>query len=99
MLSAALSASRRAFLLLTVVTSFAILSWGLAGCAGVVSPSTGPTSTPTPTGLTISNVQAGAMTPTSAQLTWATNVPATSAIDYGTTPSYGVSTDRKSTRL
>jgi Bacterial Ig domain/Carboxypeptidase regulatory-like domain len=92
MLSAALSASRRAFLLLTVFASFAILSFGLAGCAGVVSSSNGQTSTPAPTGLTISNVQAGVMTPTSAQLTWATSVPATSAIDYGTTPSYGVST-------
>src|SRR5882724_2811259 len=92
MLSAALSASRRAFLLLTVVTSFTFLSLGLAGCAGVVSPSNGQTSTPTPTGLTISNVQAGAMTPTSAQLSWATNLPSTSAIDYGTTSSYGVST-------
>jgi hypothetical protein len=92
MLSAALSASRRGFLLLTAVLSLTILSLGLAGCAGVVSPSSGQSTTPPPTGLAISNVQASGATTSSVQLSWATNLPATSAIDYGPTSSYGVST-------
>src|ERR1035438_2028867 len=92
MLGAALSASRRGFLLLIVVLSFAILSLGLSGCAGVVSPSTAQTSTPSPTGLAISNVQASGATASSVQLSWATNQPATSAINYGTTSAYGTST-------
>ena len=92
MLVAALSASRRGFLLLTVVLSFAILSLGLSGCAGVVSPSTSQTSTPSPTGLAISNVQVSSATASSVQLSWATNQPATSAIHYGTTSAYGIST-------
>ena len=38
------------------------------------------------------NVQASAATSSSVQMSWATNLPATSAIDYGTTASYGAST-------
>ena len=92
MLSAAPSASRRGLLLPTVVLTITLVSLVIAGCAGVVSPSSGQTPPPTPAGLAISNIQASAMTASSAQLSWATNVPATSSIDYGTTPSYGVST-------
>ena len=94
MVSAALSAYRRRFQLLTVVLSIAILSLSLVGCAGVVGPSNGQTNSPTPspTAVAITNVQASAATSTSVQVSWVTNVPATSAIDYGTTAAYGAST-------
>jgi chitinase len=94
MVSAILSAYRRRFQLLTVVLSIAILSLSLVGCAGVVGPSNGQTNSPTPspTAVAITNVQASAATSTSVQVSWVTNVPATSAIDYGTTAAYGAST-------
>ena len=41
---------------------------------------------------TISNVQSTGITTTSATITWNTNVPADSKVNYGTTPSYGSST-------
>jgi hypothetical protein len=93
MLSAALSASRRRFSQLAAAAMMMTLSFVLGGCAGVVSPG-GSQSAPssTPTDLAISNVQASAMTASSAQLSWATNLPSTSEIDYGTTAAYGVST-------
>lgn len=40
----------------------------------------------------ISNIQVVNVTPSSASVTWMTNEPATSRIDYGTTPSYAGST-------
>lgn len=43
-------------------------------------------------GLVISNVNAGNITPTGANVTWTTNVPATSQIEYGTSTAYGAST-------
>src|SRR5580692_3625530 len=93
MVLAARSANRLSFQLLTVLLTITILSLGLAGCAGVVSPSSGQTTPTTPaTALTILSVQASAATTSSVQMSWATNVPATSAIDYGTTASYGAST-------
>ena len=93
MVSAALSANRSRLQLLTVVLSLTILSLSLVGCAGVVSNSSGQTTPSTPsTPLAIMNVQASAATSSSVQLSWATNLPATSAIDYGTTASYGAST-------
>jgi hypothetical protein len=78
-----------------------MLSFGFAGCAGVVSPSgaTPTPPTPTPSSLTISNVQASGATSSSVQLVWATNVASTSAIDYGTTPSYGTSTPVNTTMV
>jgi chitinase len=93
MLTAALSACRRGFVLLAAVPSITILSYVLSGCAGVVSPSGAQTNpTPSPTDLTISNVQASGVTANSVQLVWATNLPSTSSIDYGTTAAYGTST-------
>src|ERR1700751_1866006 len=94
MVSAALSAYRRRFQLLTVVVSIAILSLSLVGCAGVVGTNNGQTNSPTPspTAVAITNVQASGSTPSSVQMSWVTNVPATSAIDYGTTAAYGAST-------
>jgi len=59
----------------------------LNGCAGVLSG----TNTPPPT-LSITNVQAVSTTTNSSQIIWTTNVAADSAVDYGTTPSYGTST-------
>jgi len=102
MLSAALSARRRGFLLLAVVLSTTLLSLGLVGCAGVVSGNSGQ-NTPPPTPLVITNVQysagvtqvapvASAATTSSVRVSWVTNIPATSAIEYGTTAAYGAST-------
>src|SRR3984957_14896359 len=90
MVLAARSANRLRFQLLTVLLTTTILSLGLAGCAGVVSPSSGQ-NTPA-TALAILSVQASAATTSTVQMSWATNVPATSAIDYGTTATYGAST-------
>ena len=93
MLRAAASSARKRsrFFLLTLAGSIA-LSLGLSGCAGIVSPSNGEgTSNPGGT-LSISNVQASGATNTSVQLNWTTNEASTSAIDYGTTSVYGVST-------
>ena len=93
MLTAALSASRRSKFFLAVVAGFFALSLGLSGCAGVVSTTSGGTTSNPPSGtLAISSVQASAATTSSVQLSWATNIPATSAIDYGTTSVYGAST-------
>jgi cytoskeletal protein RodZ len=93
MLTAALSASRRSKFLFAALAGCVALSLGLSGCAGVVSPAGGETtSNPSSGSLSISNVQTSSATTSSVQLSWATNVPSTSAIDYGTTSAYGVST-------
>ena len=65
----------------------AIASLSLAGCAGLVGSN--GTKTPTPTSLAITNVQASATTASGFQVGWTTNAPADSAVDYGTTASYG----------
>jgi phosphodiesterase/alkaline phosphatase D-like protein len=55
-----------------------------------------PTTTPTPaadtTQPTLSNVRAGGLTGTTATITWKSNEPADSQVEYGTTTSYGSST-------
>ncbi len=62
----------------------------LSGCTGLVS---GANTTPPPTStLDITNVQTASITTSSSQVVWATNVPATSSVDYGTTVTYGNST-------
>jgi hypothetical protein len=92
MLRAAYSARTRSRFFLLTLAGFLALSLGLSGCAGIVSPSNGEgTSNPGGT-LSISNVQASAATNTAVQLNWTTNEASTSAIDYGTTSVYGVST-------
>lgn len=68
----------------------AIASLSLAGCAGVVGAG-GSNNNPPPTTLAITNVQASAATTTGFQVSWTTNAPANSAVDYGTTTSYGSS--------
>jgi hypothetical protein len=93
MASAALPANRRRFQLLTVVLGITILSLGLVGCAGVVSTTGAKTDPgPSPTAVAITNVQASGATSSSVQMSWVTNVPATSAIDYGTSVAYGANT-------
>jgi hypothetical protein len=73
------------------VLSFAVViaSFGLVGCAGLVS---GSNLNPPPTTLAITNVLVGSATASSCQIDWTTNVPADSAVDYGTSASYGSST-------
>src|ERR1700733_2422727 len=95
MLSAAFSASRRSLFFLSTLAGIA-LSLVLSGCAGVVSQTGGTTTTPTGS-LSISNVQASGATTSSVQLSWTTNEPATSAVDYGTTAVYGATTPVSST--
>ena len=65
--------------------------FGLNGCAGVVSGTTnGGPSGPSP--LNITNVQVLSSTASTCQITWTTNVPADSAVDYGNNTTYGSST-------
>src|SRR5258708_37779967 len=59
----------------------------LSGCAGLISSNPPPQSA-----LVISNVQTASTTTASSQVVWTTNVPADSAVDYGTTTAYGNST-------
>jgi len=56
----------------------------LSGCAGLVSGNPTPSST-----VIISNLQSGAITTSSSQVVWTTNVAADSSVDYGTTSAYG----------
>jgi chitinase len=67
-----------------------ILSVSFTGCSGLVSGNGGGGGTPTP--LAISRVQPNTPTTTGFQVSWATNIAASSAIDYGTSASYGAST-------
>ncbi len=71
------------FLLLAFLVSLTMLS----GCMGLASS---PSTSPAP--LDITNAQAASTTESTAQVVWVTNVPANSAVDYGTTASYGSST-------
>src|SRR5579863_4663972 len=99
MLTAAFSASRRSLFLLIALAGTIVLSLGLNGCAGVVSTTNAGTSSNPSGNLSISNVQASGATSSSVQLSWATNQPATSAIVYGTTTAYGVSTPVSNTMV
>ena len=74
-----------------------ILSISLSGCAGFVNANNSNPSGPT--ALTISGVQPAAPTTTGFQVSWTTNVAANSAIDYGTSTSYGTSTPANSTMV
>ena len=73
------------------VFSFALLlaSFGFVGCSGLVAGNNG---NPPPTTLTITNVLAGSATTSSCQVYWTTSVLADSAVDYGTSTSYGSTT-------
>ena len=74
----------------------ALATMVLSGCAGLVSGTT--TTTPPPT-LSITNVQGTSTSTSAAQITWTTNVPANSSVDYGTTTSYGSTTPVDSTMV
>src|SRR5207248_2399434 len=65
----------------------------LATATPTPTPTAGlATATPTPTGPpTISNVQAAGITQTVATITWTTNKPADSQVDYGRNTHYGSS--------
>jgi Pectate lyase superfamily protein/Abnormal spindle-like microcephaly-assoc'd, ASPM-SPD-2-Hydin/Purple acid Phosphatase, N-terminal domain/Immunoglobulin domain len=66
-----------------------IASFVFAGCSGLVAGNSG---NPPPTTLAITNVSIGAATTSSCQVDWTTNVLADSAVDYGTSTSYGSTT-------
>src|SRR5438874_882130 len=68
------------------------------GCSGLVS-SANSTGNPPPSTLDITNVQAASITTSASQVIWATNVPANSSVDYGTTTAYGNSTPVDSTMV
>src|SRR5258708_1645189 len=71
-----------------LVSLAALVSVLLNGCAGLANGTTGnPPST-----LEITNVQTTSPTTSSAQILGKTNVAADSAVNYGPTPSYGLST-------
>src|SRR5947209_7064155 len=74
-------------LLLSVAALAPVL---LNGCAGLVS-GTSTTGNP-PSTLEITNVQTAFTTTSTVQIVWTTNVAADSAVDYGTSTSYGYST-------
>jgi hypothetical protein len=77
---------------------FIIFSLGLTGCSGLVNANGGNPGGP-PAALAISGVQAGTPTTSGFQVSWATNMAANSAIDYGTGASYGSSTPVNSTMV
>src|SRR6266481_5355383 len=81
------SVLRRGVLLFVVALTPVVLS----GCAGLVSGA-GNGNPPPPSTLDITNVQAAPATTSTSQVVWTTNVPADSAVDYGTSTSYGSST-------
>jgi len=71
--------------------------------AGNVSASSNTASATTPPATTnppvISSVAAGSITPSSAMITWTTDIPSSSQVFYGTTASYGQSTTFDSTQV
>jgi len=69
----------------------------LNGCAGLVSDSS--STNPPPSTLSITNVRTASTTTSTSQIVWTTNVPADSAVAYGTTSSYGTSTPVDSTMV
>ncbi len=71
----------------------------LGGCTGLVSGASSSGNPPSPSTLVISNIQTATITTSSSQIVWATNVPANSSVDYGTTTAYGNSTPVDSTMV
>ncbi len=69
-----------------------ILGLGSAGCSGLVNANNSSSGGGSPTPLTISSVQAAAPSTSGFQVDWATNIAANSAVDYGTSASYGSTT-------
>jgi len=63
------------------------------GCTGIVSGKSSGGA------LAISNIASANVTATAAGVTWQTNLPATSQVEYGTTTAYGLSTSLDSTMV
>src|SRR5215470_12998351 len=85
--------SARASALQLQLVSFLLLGLAamvLSGCAGFVSGAN--TTTPPPTTVNITNVQALSITTSSTQIVWTTDVASNSVVNYGTTTSYGSNT-------
>src|SRR5215471_6940201 len=85
--------SARASALQLQLVSFLLLGLAaivLSGCAGFVSGAN--TTTPPPTTVNITNVQALSITTSSTQVVWTTDVASNSVVNYGTTTSYGSNT-------
>jgi len=76
--------------LVVFAASLAII--GLSGCAGLVSGANTTGNPPPPAALDIANVQIASATTSTSQIVWTTNVAADSAVDFGTSTSYGSST-------
>ncbi len=70
------------------------LALACSGCAGVTASNPSGGNPPT-----LSNVAATNLSSTAATITWLTNLPATSQVDYGTTPAYGSTTPLDSNLL
>src|SRR6266481_786427 len=85
------SKCNRLSLLSIAVVFLGACSLALSGCTGLVSGSSS-TGNPPPSALDITNVQAASITTSASQVAWTTNVAADSAVDYGTSTSYGSST-------
>src|SRR5690348_15675804 len=75
----------------------AAASFGCGG--GSASNGPGPQSPSTPISLLVSNVSAGDVNGSSAVVTWMTNLPSTSQVEYGTSASYGSMTPLDSTSV
>src|SRR5712664_295332 len=73
-----------------LVSLAALVSVLLNGCTGITGGNS-TTGNP-PSTLEITNVQITSPTTSTAQIVWKTNVAADSAVNYGTSPSYGFST-------
>src|SRR5216684_410837 len=69
----------------------------ITGCSGLVSSASTTGNPSAPSALGITNVQAASTTTSTSQIVWTTNVAADSAVDYGTSTSYGSSTPVDST--
>ncbi len=81
--------SRDAHFLALILIFVSLFLW--QGCAGLVGANQ-PGGNPSPSTLTISSTAAGGITLSSASVSWQTNLPATSQIEYGTSSSYGSTT-------
>ncbi len=70
---------------------FAAISTGPGGASGYSTPASVTTTGAVSAGPTISNVASSNLTPTAATITWTTDVPSSSVVNYGSTTSYGLS--------
>ena len=78
---------------------FAAISTTAGGASGYSTPASVTTTGAVAAGPAISNVASSNLTATAATITWTTDVPSSSLVNYGTTASYGLSiTDPTLTR-